>query len=75
MWAKFLRLDSSIRKQFKRESKSDFVTEKKTRSSINKKKKKTTKLTEKKKTPDEVTKRKTPSIAIERKQISNKQQN
>lgn len=73
MWAKFLRLDSGIRKQFQREPKSDFVTEKKTLSS----QKKTTNLTErkkKKKNPDEVTKRKTLSIAIERKQISNKQQ-
>ena len=33
MWAKFLRLDSGIRKQFQREPKSDFVTEKKTLSS------------------------------------------
>lgn len=45
MWAKFLRLDSGIRKQFQREPKSDFVTEKKTLSS----QKKTTNLTEKKK--------------------------
>ena len=50
MWAKFLRLDSGIRKQFQREPKSDFVTEKKTLSS-QKKKKKTTNLTEKKKKP------------------------
>ena len=71
MWAKFLRLDSGIRKQFQREPKSDFVTEKKTLSS----QKKNSKLNrEKKKNPDEVTKRKTLSIAIERKQISNKQQ-
>ena len=72
MWAKFLRLDSGIRKQFQREPKSDFVTEKKTLSS----QKKNSKLNreKKKKNPDEVTKRKTLSIAIERKQISNKQQ-